>query len=121
MRARSFEVNPHPLPGQRAGQRLQRINQRLAARNHDGLRPAGGHAPDDLPDPDGRKERRIPGILGVAPLAPNVAPAQADEISRPPCMAPLALHGIEILGDGQRTPAVEHAAIGKRRHYSVTT
>ena len=105
------------------GQHAERIEQRLAARDHDGLRRTGRGPRNDGCHLDRRIEARIPRILGVAPAAPHVAAAQADEVGRLARMVPLALDGIEILDQRKQPPAVEqlHDVVRHLAHHSVTT
>ena len=107
VRAGGFEEDFEPLFAQRPGQHAQRVEQRLAARDDDGLCGAGRGACDNGGDVGRRVELRVPRVFGVAPAAADVAAAQADEVGRFPGVEPFALDGVEILDEGQAAPPVE--------------
>ena len=121
VRSGGFEEDLETLFAQLVGQHTQRIEQRFAARNDDGLRRTRRGTLDDRPHVGRRIELRVPRILGVAPAAADVAPAQTDEIGGFPGVEALALNRIEILDEGQQPPAVEQRGISRHSHYSVTT
>ena len=121
VRSGGLQKNLQPLLVQGFGQYAQRIEQRLAARNDDRLRRTCQRAVDDRPHVGRRIEFRVPRILGVAPAAPHVAPAQTDKIGGFPRMETFALNGIEILDEGQQASSVQQFGICGESHYSVTT
>ena len=121
VRTRCFQENLQPPLAQRLREHAQRIEQRLASRDDDGLRRARRRTVDHGLHIGRRIEFRVPRILGVAPAAAHVAPAETDEIGGFPGVESLALNGVEILDQRQQASAVEQCGIGRGRHHSVTT